>query len=287
MNGAPPPDPAASGHPAPEEPSTGFHPPGDQPSELALAEYDAGVPDAEAAAAIMAHVAGCASCQRILTVLQSVRDDVRREFAPMPAAVSQRLAASLTPAGAAGPSTVDGQGRHRAPEVVELATARRVRRLRAIGAVAAGLIVLGGGGYLVVDQGHLGSGADSAVSADQGAGGDSLNSGAEVDADEGPAGAGLPVFDRQSLQAAAGELLTNAPLATDGGRGTTDVDAGCLASLPVATGEALSITRAVYEGQPALVVLFPGPPGRVQVTVLSDCGEAGERRVLDQFTADR
>lgn len=96
------------------------------------------------------------------------------------------------------------------------------------------------------------------------------------------------VFDRQSLEAAAGDLLASSPLSTESAGGsTTEVDAGCLASLPVATGEVLSVTRVVYEGRPALVVLFPDAPTRVQVTVLSDCGGEGEPRVLDQFTADR
>lgn len=287
MNDAPQPVPAAS------DAVTRVHPAGGPPSELVLAEYDAGVPGDAEADAMAAHVTGCAACQRILAALRSVRDDVRREFAPMPAVVSRRLAASLAAAGAPpGPSTADGRGRHRAPEVVELAAARRVRRLRAVGAVAAGLIVLGGGGYLVIDQGHLSSGEDSAVNAggDGGDGGDSLDSAAGAEANEGAADGGLPVFDRQSLAAAAGELLASSPLSTQsagGGATTTDVDAGCLASLPVATGEALSVTRAVYEGQPALVVLFPGPPGMLQVTVLSDCTEAGEPQVLDQFTAQR
>lgn len=284
MNDAPQPDPAAS-----DGPATRVHPAGDPPSELALAEYDAGDPG-DADAAIAAHVAGCAACQRILAALQSVRDDVRREFAPMPAAVSRQLAESLAAAVAPpGLSTVDKRGRHRAPEVVELAAARRVRGLRAAGAVAAGLIVLGAGGYLVLDQGHLGSGADSAVSAGD-SGGDSLDGGGGTEEDAGGVDAELPVFDRQSLEAAADELLASSPLSAEtggGGGDSTGVDAGCLASLPVATGEALSVTRAVYEGEPALVLLFPGPPGLVQVTVLTDCAEAGEPQVLDQFTAER
>ncbi len=292
MNDAPQPDPAASDVAGTDgmPPKGSVHPPDGKPSELALAEYDAGVSPEADAATIAAHVAGCPACQLVLAALRSVRDDVRRESAPMPAAVSRRLAEALAAAaGSSDPnlSTVDRQGRHRVPDVVEMAAARRVRRLRAAGAVAAGLIVLGGGGYLVTDQGHLGSGDDSAAGAveDPGGGDSGADSGGEVGSAEGAA---LPVFDRQSLEAAAGDLLASSPLSTESAGGsTTEVDAGCLASLPVATGEVLSVTRVVYEGQPALVVLFPDAPARVQVTVLSDCGGEGEPRVLDQFTADR
>lgn len=230
------------------------------------------------------HVAACADCRSILDVLLAVGAELRAAAPPMPAAVSQRLAAAL---GELRSDAGVRSGRHRATATDELATSWRRRRLRAVGSVAAGLIMLGGGGYLVV------TGADSVVSG----GGDSAENGAGGEALSADEDSGLPAYNRESLRAAVGDiLLTGLARAEEEGvdasttEGVPDtvtaVEPECLASLPVATGAALSITRALYDGQPAIVVLFAAESGQVQVTVLSDCS-AGEPTVLDQFEADR
>lgn len=273
-------------------PEPALHPAGRAPDAERLADYALTREDGAAAAEEAGHVAGCAECRSVLAVLDSVRADLRAQAAPMPALVSRRIATALA---AAGPAA-RGSGRHRAGEAEEFLAAWRRRRLRAISSAAAGLIILGGGGYLLADG--IGSSVSDSTDSTAGSGG-----GSSGDSVFGAAGAGeLPAYDRDSLRAAVGELLAasaggpdtsaGGPESSGSGTGTdttgaaTSVEPDCAASLPVATGAALSITRAVYDARPAIVVLFADASDRVQVTVLSDCSE-GPPTVLDEFTADR
>lgn len=268
------------------------HPPGGDPDAESLAGYSVEVGDGGVLPdAVTTHLAGCAQCRATLDALVAVRTELRAAAPPMPAAVSRRIAAGLrerapVPTVALAP----GVGRHRAPPRDEFSTAWRRRRLRALSSMAAGVIVLGGGGYLLM------TGAESIVDA----GGDTES----ADGGGGDAGvfsaeentAGLPAYDRASLRAAAGDLVGSSSRAEGGVATATPgglpqpnaaaVEPDCLASLPVATGATLSISRARYEGQPAIIVLFAGAAGRVQVTVLSDCS-TGQPMVLDEFEADR
>lgn len=262
------------------------HPDGQSPDVDRLA-VDTADPDSRASE-VTAHLAGCTDCRTVVAALDAVRTELRAQTAPMPAAVSRRIAAALRDEGSVAPTgqgatDVAAAGRHRSHDPDDVATAWRPR-LRFLAAVAAGVIVVGGGGFLVVDRIGTGGGSDGSTSSDAGADDDTVF-GAPQDADP-------PAYDRASLRAAVGDLLATDG-ATDGGGietqsagGATAVEPDCLASLPVATGAALSITRAVYDGQPAIIVLFAGSPGRVQVTVLTDCTE-GEPQVLDEFEAYR
>lgn len=300
----------------PVEPALAVHPLNGAPDLAALAEFDAGRPDqdrADTAAdtatdtatdAATAHIARCAECQAVLSGLRAVRADVAGLAGPpMPAAVADRIAAALAAEpgaetgaerGAASTPVGSDSGRHRAAEVIQLRSARRMQRLRVGAGLAAGIVLLGGGGYLVTNLAGAGGGQDAATSAD---------SGGQEAADDGAGTLSVPGYDRQSLEAAAGDLLAGERDTASGGgpvpetlsegegeeqgAGGTDVDADCLASIPVVTAEALLITRVIYEGQPAIVVLFPGEPGRVDVTVLSDCADGEPATVRDVFDAER
>lgn len=268
------------------------HPSDGEPDAELLAECSVAVGDGGVLPdPVGTHLAGCAQCRATLDALLAVRTELRAAAAPMPAAVSRRIAAGLSDlAPAPAPATAPRVGRHRAPARDEFGTAWRRRRLRALSSIAAGVIVLGGAGYLLVTgaESIVDAGGDTESAA--GGGGDSGVFSADEDS------ADLPAYDRASLRAAAGDLVASSSSA-EGGVATANpggppqpdaavVEPDCLASLPVATGAALSITRALYDDQPAIVVLFAGSPGRVQVTVLSDCS-AGEPSVLDQFEADR
>jgi len=315
-----------------DDPARSVHPLNSSPDRLALAEFDAGLPDEVTVARASVHVEGCTECQAVLDALHAVRADVGRlAGTPMPSAVAARIAAALAAGGVSEPGsgrehttgaertetgwvsepgsgrehttgaerTETGWvsepaepsfGRHRGAEVIELRSARRIQRLRVAAGLAAGLVLLGGVGYLSV-QG-IGTGGDAATSA---VGGDSAEEGA------GDAGTdALPSYDRQSLEAAVGDLLEGSPVSTDEQDGvpdTTTADAGqdaesavdpdCLARIPVATAEALSIDRVSYEGQSAIVVIFAGDPGQVQVTVVSDCADGAVPAVIVEFDADR
>lgn len=281
-----------------EDPARSVHPLNGPPDRLALAEFEAGLPDEATVARASAHVEACAECQAVLVALHAVRADVGRlAGTPMPSAVAARIAAALAAAQTGGvstpaePAAEPSFGRHRAAEVIELRSARRIQRLRVAAGLAAGLVLLGGVGYLSV-QG-IGTGGDAATSA--GSGGDSAEEGA------GDAGTdALPSYDRQSLEAAVGDLLEGGPVSAEEPAGvpdTTTADAGqdeesavdpdCLARIPVATAEALSIDRVIYEGQSAIVVIFAGDPGQVQVTVVSDCADGTVPAVIVEFDADR
>ena len=265
-----------------------LHPHGGESDADVLAEYSVDVVDGGVLPdEVAAHLAGCGQCRATLDALLAVRTELRAAAAPMPAAVSRRVAAALSDL---APGT--RSGRHQEPARDEFSSARRRRRrLRAMSSVAAGVIVLGGGGYLLV------TGADSVVGgadgSDSAAGGGAEEGVLSTDEDS----ADLPAYDRDSLRAAVGDLLAEPPAAEGGEVDTsstervpdsavTAVEPDCLASLPVATGAALSITRATYDGQSAIVLLFAAPSGQVQVTVLSDCSD-GDPRVLDEFAADR
>lgn len=265
-----------------------LHPHGGESDADVLAEYSVDVDDGGVLPdEVAAHLAGCGQCRATLDALLAVRTELRAAAAPMPAAVSRRVTAALSDL---APGT--RSGRHREPAQDEFSSAwRRRQRLRAMSSVAAGVIVLGGGGYLVVTG--AGSIVNGAGDSESGAGGADNAGPLSVDEDF----AGLPAYDRDSLRAAVGDLLAGPPAAEGDGVDTsstegvpdsaaTAVEPDCLASLPVATGAALSITRATYDGQSAIVLLFAAPSGQVQVTVLSDCSD-GDPRVLDEFAADR
>lgn len=272
------------------DPASPVHPRGGVPDRAALSDFDAGRPDDPGAALASAHVEGCEQCQAVLSALRAVRADLRLLGAtPMPAAVADRVAAALAaeprsvgdPAAAGEP---DG-GRHRAAQVIELRSARRVRRLRVAAGLAAGIVLLGGGGYLLSDITGGTSATTSAV-------GDAAEEAAPGVADSDGSQA-LPSYDRQSLEAAVGELLAE-PLGTPAQPSTSTDEGGgiavepeCLTRIPMATSQALAIVRAIYEGRPAIVVLFPGEPGQVQVTVLSDCAQGAVPAVVDEFPAER
>jgi len=282
------------------EPAHSVHPLGSPPDRLALAELDAGLPDEAAAVLAAQHVTGCAECQAVLSGLRATRAALGAlGGTPMPAAVADRIAAALEAERAgveetqpdAGDLTGADSARRGEAEVIELRSARRQRRLRLASGLAAGIVLLGGGGYLIGNF-QVG-GEDSATVAD---GGEAAVP--EFGEDSGAGGEELPSYDRQSLEAAVGDLLEGSPRSTPGGAGEpetaggeggapSDVDADCLASIPVATAQALSITRVSYEGRPAIVVLFTAEPGRVQVTVLSDCLDGSSPAVIDEFEAAR
>jgi len=304
------------------EPASPVHPRNGAPDRLALAEFDAGLPDETGVAQAAAHVAGCAQCQAVLSGLGAARASLQLlAGTPMPRAVADRIAAALAAeAATAGPprteaerestpgsgserestpgsetgfsavASVEATGGHRPAEVIELRSARRVRRLRVAAALAAAIVVVGGGGYVLTAPG---GGEDSATSA-EGAGDVAQDHGAESGG-----GQALARYDRQSLEAAVGDLLAagtasgsegGSPRTAGGGEEVAPgggVDQDCLASIPVATAEALSITRAIYEDQVAIVVLFAADPGRVQVTVLADCVDGTESAVVVAFDAAR
>ena len=72
-------------------PGSGAHPDLDT-----LADLDAGVLDAEAAARVSAHVAGCADCAGVIAALEAVRADLRGLAPPpLPDSVAARLDATL------------------------------------------------------------------------------------------------------------------------------------------------------------------------------------------------
>lgn len=285
------------------EPTVELHPPDGDPDVVLLAELAGDLADGRGVpAAHRAHLADCEQCRAIVAAVSSVGAELRAEIRPMPAAVSRRLAVALAEArttaadgdaavGAAVPPAgvvVPLSGRHRAGGHDEVRTERRLRMLRAVGAAAASLVIVVGGGYLVVDGlGSVGSSNESADGAGAESGGDSVTSGEDSD---------LTAYDRTSLEAAVGDLLDGEE-AVEGAGGApaepnvpeaaaTGVDDDCLASLPVATGAALSISRAEYEGQAAIIVLFAAAGGRVQVTVVSDC-TAGQPMVLEEFETSR
>ncbi len=273
-------------HP-PDPPTSSVHPVSGAPDRVALAEFHAGLPDEPGTAAIAAHVQECADCQAVLSGLRATSADLQQlGSTPMPAAVADRIAAALAAEPRVPGSVESREGRHRAAQVVERRPSRDLGWLRAAAGLAAGIVLLGGGGYLLIDA--AGGGEDAATMADSGGGGDEA-------APQGESAEGvLPSFDRQSLEAAAGALLEDNPLpraqTTDDAEGAaTDVDVSqdCLASIPVATAQALSVTRALYQGQPAIIVIFADSPGRVAVTVFSDCAEGAPPEVIDSFPADR
>ncbi|MGI8694449.1 MAG: hypothetical protein ACR2JK_16375 [Geodermatophilaceae bacterium] len=260
-------------------PVSSVHPAVGPPDRLALAEFDAGLPEEPEAVLVAAHVEGCADCRQILAGLRAARTDLAGlAGTPMPPAIAARIAATVA-------AEQDG-GRHRAP-VIELRSERRMRRLRVASGLAAGIVLLGGVGYrLVEDTG----GTDATTSAVDGVGEE-----AAPDVDNGAGTAALPSYDRQSLEARVEDLLARAPGETAEGPMTTAddelgadtaVDAACLARIPLETSEALSISRVIYEGRSAIVVIFPGEPARVQVTVVSDCAESAVPSVIDEFTAE-
>lgn len=290
------------------------HVDGGSPDLEVLAAYDldvasGDVPDAR----IAAHVDGCAACTARLSDLRAVVGQVRGLVPPMPADLPERLGTLLAglsePASVSGPDPVDPPvaavgaagpgvvtslaGRHRSTSQGEPPSVRRGRLVRAIAGIAAGIIVLGGGSWLVSELGH--DGYDSATSADSGA----------AEAAGGNDGAGSAAgFDRQTLVAAVPSLLTDGVRAVPQPGGAAQTGAGpdtdgngvststvttppCLARVPVATTEALLIVSADYDGVPALILLFAAGPDTVQVTVVSDCSDGGVPGVLDQFTAPR
>lgn len=286
------------------EPAAFVHPLTGSPDRAALAEFDAGLPDEAATALASAHVEHCPDCQAVLSGLRATRADLGRlAGTPMPASVADRVARALAaerrtseaerrttkadrPAPASEPADGD-RGRHRAAKVIELRSARRVHRLRVAAGLAAGLVLLGGGGYLV---GGITSGSDEAAT--------SADGGSRAESVEDSAAGGLPSYDRQSLEAAVGELLaSNSPATPEEGGAAetavtaageaTSVDPDCLASIPVATAQALSITRALYDSRPVIVLLLAGDPGQVQVTVVSDCSEGAEPAVVEEFQVPR
>lgn len=269
-------------------PASSVHPATGSPDRIALADYDANLPDTAATALISAHVEGCADCQAVLSALRATRSDLTQlAGTPMPAAVADRIAAALAAERRTSTAADAEAGRHRAAQVIELRPARSLGWLRAAAGLAAGIVLLGGGGYLLVNGTGAGGG-DTGASLAEGA-----DEEAAPQADSG--GEALRSFDRQSLEAAVDELLRDAALSrsgepeiAEGGQSAaTDVSQECLTSIPVATAQALVVTRVVYQDRPAIVVLFAGAPGQVQVTVFSDCAEGVEPGVVDAFTADR
>lgn len=312
-----------------DQPFSAVHAQNAPPDRVALAGFDAGLLNEADSALTEAHVTGCDGCQAVLAGLRAARADIGRlGGTSMPVAVADRIAAALAAEPGPGrPLTAGGEGtgssgmtqpgsvpehpaetdpaatddlvgdsagpdsgRHRAAEVIELRSARRLRRIRVASGLAAGLVLLGGGGYLLADL--TGGGEDAATSSADGV------AQPESGVDSG-AGSSVPRFDRESLAAAVGQLLEDSPRATSapgslpGSVPTeeavddTAVERDCLISIPVATAQALSITRAIYEGQPAIVVLLAAEPGQVQVTVVSDCADGAPPAVIDEFTADR
>lgn len=325
------------------------HPPGGPPDRLALALFQAGEYD-DRDGRLAAHTASCSACTAILAALGAVQADLAA-LPPtlMPAAVADRITAALraeqladaTPADAAaadangssadpgdtGPgdtaaadadvadstaADADPAGRHRLGRVVDLAAARTARRLRILGAVAAALVVLGGGGFLMSE---FGSGSV-----------DSTASGTAQEADDAGAardGTGnLPEYDRASLEAAIGDLLTQdsrpetadgeddesgeesgaeslpEALATDDATPTDTTgesldrnrdDLDCLSALPFLGEGPLSVTRVNYQGRDAYVLTFDtDDPELVQVTVISaGCEPDTTPAVLDEFIAAR
>lgn len=282
-----------------------LHPPVGGPDEDALAELVFDLEDGTAPPELAAHVAGCPACGAVLAALGATVADLRAELTPLPDAVRRRLTESLAviehpPTSVPVPETAEPspaapipldaarRGRHRARDD-ERDRYWRVRRLRAVSGVAAALIVVGGVGYLGV-TGLGGDGSDFGASDTAAEGG---GSGADEESVTTDGDGAVPSYDRQSLRAAVPELLGR-NVDTEGGTpplpvepvpgAAAAVDDECLASLPVATASAVSITRAVYDGQPAIVVLFAPAGSAVQVTVLSDC-DGGPPTVLDSFEA--
>ncbi|CAN5120097.1 hypothetical protein BH20ACT5_BH20ACT5_24420 [soil metagenome] len=312
------------------------HPPGGAPDPVALAQaaYDADPTlgahahptlGAHADPDLSAHVAGCPDCTAVLAALAAVRADLAALPAePIPDQVATRInhALAAEAAVASGDAVVAGgdtepAGRHRNERVADLAAAHRARRYQLVGGIAAALVIFGGGGYLVSQT--TGGSDSTAISADGGAETGDEQAGAAVDS----APAGLPSFDRASLEAAVPELLALAaerggedageptgddaaePPATGGDAEpeSADEDSGadgetleapsaatdCLTELPLRGEGPLSATRVNYTGRDAYALIFAtDDPGLVQVTVISaSCEPDTTPAVLEEFTAPR
>ena len=273
------------------------HPDSGPPDRIALAEHDAGLPSDPGTGA---HVAACQDCQAVLAALRAVRADVASlGGTPMPTAVADRIGSALAAARAAEGAATEpagaetGQprpalddpdsGRHRQADVTQLATHRRGRWRNAAAGIAAGIVLFGGGTYLLTQPG----GSDSATSG--------VDSGGSVFAENDPGRpTALPSYNRVSLQAAIPTLLTAATAAGGGGSdaessGPDQAQRECLAGIPVSGSTLLTSVPARYEGLDALVLIFgTADPARVQVTVVSaDCGSGAGATVLDAFETAR
>ncbi len=220
-------------------------------------------------------------------------ETVQPATAAAPAAGSEGGAQQLPEAEPAGsetgqpPALLDepDSGRHRQADAAELATYRRGRWRNATAGIAAGIVLFGGGTYLLTQPG----GSESATS--------SVDSGGSVSSGNDPGRpAALPSYDRVSLQAAVPTLLTSATAAGGGGsdaessgEGQDQTHRECLAGIPVSGSTLLTSVRALYEGQDALIlILDTADPARVQVTVVSaDCGSGTDVTVLDAFETAR
>jgi hypothetical protein len=252
------------------------------------------------------HVSGCARCSAALADVEQAQAPVRRELAALPepavpADLAARLdaallraqqdeldapartaAVALTPATAAGPTTVVPRSARATPRSSRATP--RGRGLLAVAAGAAAVLVLGGAAVLA----QRATGPDAADSATAGAAADqgapSLVNPRPVTRSSGTDYASADVVRAavpDLLAAAAPEAQTAAspdPLARLREPGAL---ADCLSGLadPATDGVPLALDYARWAGAPALLVVLPaGAPGRVDVFVVGEGCRAGDEQ---------
>lgn len=223
---------------------TGAHPPGGSNIDV-LADLSASLLAPAHDRWLRAHVDGCAECAAVLQALERTGSELRwLPPIPMPAEVVARLDAAL--AGEASVVSID--------KVRE----RRKRRQQLIGIAAAGVIVLGGGGFAFSQ--FLGNEAGAGVSAG-------------ADTSPAPELADRPDLDEGSLPGAVGGLVTGGeggePLRLEG----TPAPDDCVAAVSVAgVDQLIGVIEIRYGGRDRDAVFFTtSDPTIARVIVVDDC----------------
>jgi hypothetical protein len=269
------------------------------PTPEQLAEHAEGVLGAADAAALDAHLAGCAACQAVQEDLRGLRAVLASDRpGPMPADVAARIDAALAglsaarpgqPAAAARRGTPDG------PRPVDLLRRReRYRRYTRLATVAAGLVLVVGGSVLGVQLARDPGPTSAGQGGGEPVGGLAEDSGPEA----GPGSRSAPAapeagrvlaspsgrnYDRAGFAGQVSALLRSnrvhgadkgadkgpekgagreLPGGAAAGDGLVDVS-GCAARLAQQTGRPgiapLAADVATWEGRPALIIVLPVP----------------------------
>jgi putative zinc finger protein len=274
------------------------------PTPEQLAEHAEGVLGAADAAALDAHLAGCAACQAVQEDLRGLRAVLASDRpGPMPADVAARIDAALAGLSAARAGQPEAAGAPDGPRPVDLLRRReRYRRYTRLATVAAGLVLVVGGSVLGVQLAR--DPGPTPTSVGQG-GGEPVGGLAE---DSGPGSGSAPAapeagrvlaspsgrnYDRAGFAGQVSALLRSdrvrgadegaekgagreLPGAAAGDR-LVEVS-GCAARLAKQTGQPgmapLAADVATWEGRPALIIVLPvpGAPASVHAYVVPrDC----------------
>lgn len=219
------------------------HPPSGSNIDV-LADLSANLLPAAQDRSVRAHAEGCAECTTVLRALERTGSELRwLPPIPMPDDMVARLDAAL-----AQEASVVSIGQLRD---------RRKRRQRVIGIAAAGVIVLGGGGFALSQI--VGTSPDAGVAA-----------GAEDS--EVPDPADLPDLDAGSLPEAVAGLVIGGegdePLRLEG----TPAPDDCVADVQVADDELIGVIEIRYGGRNRDAVFFTtSDPTVARVIVVDDC----------------